>query len=158
MTNEELRVLELIRSAFRDVRLGEGIGLRQANGLDDYADSLTLAAYRSADEKCDWAAISIDDLNQYHWGLSFLDAAGMRFYLPTYLSAELLGGLTSVDIVFHLVEFDPMGVSRFALLDDSQRNAVREFLVLRLADPNYEFAHPMIDKALSEYWNAPKQR
>jgi hypothetical protein len=150
-------VLALIRNAFWSVRLGEGVGLRQANGLDDYADPRTLAVYRSEDEKHNWSAISIDDLNRYHWGLSFLDAAGMRFYLPAYLTAELQGDLTSVDIVFLLVAFDPIGVSRFVLLDDSQRNAVREFLMLRLADPNYEFAHPMIAKALSEYWNAPQQ-
>ena len=157
MTDEELRVLHLIQSAFREVRLGKGVGLRQGSGLDDRADSRMLAAYRSEDEKHDWSAISIDDLDHYHWGLAFLDAEGMRFHLPAYLSADLHGGLTSADIVFHLVVFEPIGVSRFALLNDSQRNAVREFLLLRLEEPNQEFAHPMIEIALSEYWNAPQK-
>ncbi len=157
MTAAELHVLHLIQTAFRDVQLGEGVGLRQGNGLDDYADARTLAAFRADDEKHDWSAISYDDLNRYHWCLAFLDAEGMRFHLPAFLCADLHGRLTSADIVIHLVFFDHIGVSRFALLNESQRNAVREFLLLRLADPNQEFAHPMIDKALSEYWNTPHQ-
>jgi Family of unknown function (DUF6714) len=157
MTTEESRTLLLVQAAFRNVRLGEGIGLRQADGLDDRADSGTLAAYRAEDEKDDWSAISIDDLDRYHWGIAFLDAEGMRFHLPAYLCADLRGDLISADIIFHLVVFEHLGVSRFALLNKAQRSAVREFLLLRLADPNEEFAHPMIEKALREYWNSTQQ-
>lgn len=156
MTDDENRVLNLIRSAFRDVTLGEGVGLRQANGLDDYADSLTLAAYRAQDEKNDWSAISFEDLNRYNSSPSFFDAEGMRFHLPAYMAAELQGALTCADIIFHLVCFEHLGSSRFEKLTDSQRHAVREFLLLRLSDPNYEFERPMIEKALGEYWAVPQ--
>ena len=152
MTDDENRVLNLVRSAFRDVTLGEGVGLREANGLDDYADSRTLAACRAKDEKGDWSAISVKDLNRYSSSLSFFDAEGMRFHLPAYLVADLQGTLTNADVVFHLVYFEHLGLTRFEKLTDSQRHAVREFLLLRLSDPNCEFARPMIERALREFW------
>ncbi len=56
------RVLALVRRAFHGVTLGNGVGLHQGRGLDDYADDRTLASYRAQDEKNDWSAIPIADL------------------------------------------------------------------------------------------------
>ncbi len=151
MTDDENRVLNLVRAAFRGVTLGDGVGLREARGLDDYADSETLAAYRAQDEKTDWSAISVEDLNYFGDSLSFFDAEGMRFHLPAYLAADLQGALSG-DVLFHLVYFEDSALTRFEKLTDSQRHAVREFLLLRLSDPNREFVHPMIERALSEFW------
>jgi len=53
----------------------------------------------------------------------------------------------------HLTEY---GVSRFRELSATQRNAVREFLLLRAATAN-DFTLPLIEKALSEYWTACEQ-
>jgi hypothetical protein len=75
----------------------------------------------------------------------------MRFHLPAYLVADLQGALTHANILFHLVNFEHGGLSRFEKLTDSQRQAVREFLLLRMSDPNYEFEHPLIERALREY-------
>ncbi|MDZ7616233.1 MAG: hypothetical protein U1E05_04465, partial [Patescibacteria group bacterium] len=38
LTADKDRVLDLVRSAFRGVTLGNGVGLRHGQGLDDYAD------------------------------------------------------------------------------------------------------------------------
>lgn len=46
MTDAEQRVAGLIREAFQGVTLGNGIGLRQAQGLDDYASAKMLARKR----------------------------------------------------------------------------------------------------------------
>lgn len=43
MTDDEQRVANLIRYAFAGVTLGDGVGLRQASGLDDFLD-LTIHA------------------------------------------------------------------------------------------------------------------
>jgi hypothetical protein len=155
MTDEENRVLNLVRSAFRDVRLGDGVGLLQGQGLDDYADDRTLADYRSKDEKHDWSSIPVEDLDRCYSSLSFFDAEGMRFHLPAYLCADLQGALGIADVIFHLTYFELQGTSRFENLNDAQRNAVREFLLLRLSDPHYEFDHAEIELALREYWRAP---
>ena len=156
MTNDKTRVAELIREAFQGIGLGNGVGLMQGQGLDDYADSKTIAAYRSKDEKDDWSIIPISDLNSCHSSLSFFDAEGMRFHLPAFLIADLEGTFDQ-DVVFNLTYFEHDAMSCFAILSDSQRNAVREFLLLRLSDPNCEFERPMIEKALSEYWTATEE-
>jgi hypothetical protein len=151
------RVLGLVRKAFEGVKLGEGVGLRQGQGVDDYADECTLASYRAQDEKDDWSAIPIADLDRCYSSLSFFDADGMRFHLPAYLVADLKGCLQTADPLFHLVYMADGAASRFDRLTPSQREAVREFLLLRLSDPHGEFEHPLIEAALRDYWNAPPE-
>jgi hypothetical protein len=157
MTQHEQQVLNLIREAFAGVTLGEGVGLREADGLDDYADAETLARYREQDEKREWTAIPPADLDRYYCSLSFFDADGMRFHLPAYLVADLEGKLQTGDALFHLVHLADGATERFSSLSAAQCAAVREFLLLRLSDPEHEFTHPLIETALREYWVAPKR-
>jgi hypothetical protein len=149
MTERIQHLLNQIRIAFAGVKLGNGVGLRQGQGLDDYADARTLASYRAQDEQHDWSAIAVEALDQCYSSLSFFDAEGMRFHLPAYLVADLKQQLKTADVLFHLAYCVD---SRFEKLSDAQRNAVREFLLLRLSDRHYEFVHPMIETALREYW------
>lgn len=148
------RVLGLVRSAFQGVTLGEGVGLLQGQGLDDYADDHTLESYRAQDEKHDWSAIPVANLDQCYSSLSFFDADGMRFHLPAYLVADLKGSLQTADVVFHLVYRERGDGSRFETLSAGQREAVRAFLLLCLSDAHREFEHPMIEEALRDYWTA----
>ncbi|MFO0819367.1 MAG: DUF6714 family protein [Pirellulales bacterium] len=148
------RVLRLVRSAFSGVTLGNGVGLLQSQGLDDYSDERTLAAYRAQDEKNDWSAIPVADLDRCYSSLSFFDAAGMRFHLPAYLVADLENSLQTADVLFHLVHTDQ---GRFDTLSTAQREAVRQFLLLRLSDNHREFDHPTIEAALANYWTAKSE-
>jgi hypothetical protein len=152
MTEDARHVQKLIRTAFAGVVLGEGVGLRQGQGLDDYADTRTLASYRAQDEKHDWPAIPVANLDQCSSSLSFFDPEGMRFHLPAYLVADLEGRLQTADVLFHLVYTADGAQSRFDRLSPAQREAVRAFLRLRLSDPLREFVHPMIEAALRGYW------
>src|SRR4051812_12445181 len=74
------QVARAIEAAFAGVALGGGVGLQEAQGLDDYADDETCAAYRANDEKDNWHRISTEALNRCHSSLSFFDAEGMRFH------------------------------------------------------------------------------
>lgn len=151
MTDEEQRVAGLVREAFRDVVLGDGVGLMQGQALDDYKDESTVANYRARDEQHDWSAVSISELQSCNSSLSFFDPEGMRFHLPAYLVADLEGTLTHL-VMFHLCYTDPGPMDRFSALTNSQFHAVREFLLLRLSDPDYEFERPMMQNALNTYW------
>jgi hypothetical protein len=142
---------EQIRSAFIGETLGDGVGLMQAQGLDDYADVAMLASYRAADEKNDWSKIEADQLNQCYSSLSFFDAEGMRFHLPAFLIAYLAGTFRQ-DILFALTYAEHENLSRFNLLSNSQRNVVRDFLNYELERSN-DFNRPMIEQALAGYWN-----
>jgi hypothetical protein len=152
MCEHKQRILAMIRTAFAGVVLGDGVGLRQAEGLDDYEDEYTLAAYREQDEKQDWSAIPVAELDNCYSSLSFFDADGMRFHLPAYLIADLEGRLEKADVMFHLVHLSDYSVSRFTTLSPDQREAVREFLQFIMLDPNRNFQYPMIEAALRNYW------
>ncbi|HEV3143920.1 MAG TPA: DUF6714 family protein [Gemmataceae bacterium] len=149
MTEKEQQVANLIKDAFAGIRLGDGVGLFEAQAIDDYADAATRQAARSRDETDDWSAISADDLNQCYSSLSFFDAEGMRFHLPAFLLADLKGQFKQ-DVIFALTYLND--TARFEKLSPPQRRAVRQFLLLRQADLNYEYSRPWIKSALEAYW------
>jgi hypothetical protein len=154
-TDETDRVASLIKAAFAGVKLGSGVSIRQGCGLDDYADENTLAALRAQDEKDDWRSISAYDLNQHHWGLCFLDSAGMLFYAPAIMLADLSEQL-DFSAVFHLTCIGTGTNDRFALFNDEQKTAVQSFLMLHL---NKSMSGSPDDYsiwfALDNYWKWP---
>ena len=78
-------LIRLIDEAFDGVVLGDGIGLWEAQGLDDMDDVETCANLRAKDEKEDWRKITDDDLNACSSSPSFFDAAGFRFHLAAFI-------------------------------------------------------------------------
>src|SRR6188768_373023 len=64
-------VCRAIDAAFAGVTLGGGVGLQEAQGLDDYADAATRAAYRAKDEKDDWHRLPAKALRDCNSSLSF---------------------------------------------------------------------------------------
>lgn len=153
---QKARVLELVRSAFQGVTLGDGVGLRQGQGLDDYADDETLAKLRADDEKHDWTTIPVEDLKRCRSSISFFDAEGMRFHLPAFLVAELEGTFSPGEVEFALTYQENDRTSRFDLLSPAQRESAREFLLLQLSDPYEQHRHREIEAALRDYWTAEK--
>lgn len=143
-------VCRVIEAAFAGVTLGAGVGLQEAQGLDDYAAAETCAAYRANDEKDDWHRISAEALGRCNSSLSFFDAEGMRFHLPAYLIADLRGeyGFGMAFCLTQTSDYDRY----FRLLSGAQRGAVRAFLLHILDDRDYEFDRPHILRALDEYW------
>ncbi len=151
MTADSQRVAERIRVAFRGVTLGNGVGLRQGQGLDHHADFRTLADYREKDEKTDWSRIPISELNDCYSSLSFFDAEGLRFHLPAYIIADLEGTLDG-DILWTLTAAESSRM-RFAILNESQRRAVREFLLIRLEQSRDDVClDPGLEEAIHGYW------
>jgi hypothetical protein len=56
------------------------------------------------------------------------------------------------DPLFHLTQLDDYAKSRLTTLNQMQRNAIVTYLNWCLELEEYEFEHPVIRKALSEYW------
>jgi hypothetical protein len=144
-------IAALIKKAFSGVTLGDGIGLREAQGLDDHEDAEACATYRASDEKDDWSRISIDELNACYSSLSFFDAQGMRFHVPAFLIADLNGGYLQ-DLSFQLAFLNDYSIAQYALLSPAQRKAVRIYLQFILDDERHAISHPHIVRALYEYW------
>ncbi len=138
---------EKIRLAFQGVRLGNGIGLFEADGGDEYADDVTRKAYRERDEKDDWQRIPLENLRGE--GLCFTDAEGMRFHLPAFMVAAVQHGDSFLPIF--MLEKDSVQ-DLFVLLSPEQREAVREFLLFVKDDPKRNLDRLQIEHALSGPW------
>lgn len=145
---------QLIREAFAGVTLGDGVGLLEAQGIDDRENEATCAAYRAKDEKEDWSRIPLPELNHWQSSPSFFDAAGMRFHLPAYLIADLRGEC-AVDISIWLTHLTERNISMFALLSDQQRQAVRAYLSHLAQMEERAFLRSDVNHALAVYWTDP---
>ncbi|MGV3661747.1 MAG: DUF6714 family protein [Prosthecobacter sp.] len=141
----------VIEDAFAGVTLGQGVGLQQAQGIDDYADAATCGRYRAADEKEDWRRIPAEALNRCNSSPSFFDAEGMRFHLPSFLIAELHGEY-HFDFVLSLTHLTDHRIAMFALLSAAQHAAVRRYLLHIAEDRDHQFYGEDIRRALEEYW------
>lgn len=151
--NQAQEVCHAIETAFAGVKLGGGVGLWQAQGIDDHADAGTCAAYRAKDEKKDWRCIPTKALRECNSSLSFFDAEGMRFHLPAYLIADLRGEY-GFGMAFCLAHLSDHSIGKFVLLSPEQRAAVRLFLLHILEDRDHKLDRPHIQLALAEYWTA----
>ncbi len=140
-----------IQRAFADVQLGDGVGLYEAQGIDDYEDEATCAAYRAKDEKNDWRRLKSEDLNRCSSSLSFFDAAGMLFHLPAFMQADL-GEDVDFDLIYHLAMSSQVEEKQ-ALLNDRQREVVINYLNLQLDDEHCSHIWDAIFNALLGYWN-----
>ncbi len=143
-------VLAVIKSAFSGVVLSRGIGLWQAQSIDDYESRAVQNKTRKKDEKEDWSLLAIDELQRCQSSLSFFDADGMRFHLPAFIIASL--GNEVDDPIFYLTQLDSSYKSKFSTLNQIQRKAIVVYLNWCLGQEEYEFEHPAINKALSKYW------
>lgn len=143
-------VIESIRKAFCNVKLGDGIGLWEARAVDDYQSEDVQRKKREMDEKEDWSSFTPDVLQKCHSSLSFFDANGMRFHLPAFIIESLKGEVD--DPVFHLTLLDDYALSKLATLSDDQIKAVVNYLFWCLGNEYFEYEHPAIQRALDEYW------
>lgn len=141
MLKEEL--VEKIQLAFEDVRLEDGIGLWEAQGLDDYADTDVMKRLKQKDERINWENVSYQDLAHCESSLSFFDAKGMRFCLPKFLIFDILEtqilkeqNLYSPDVVFTLTNDleSEYQLNRFSLFNMEQVKCVIAFLEYKLAN------------------------
>ncbi|CAA0117747.1 Uncharacterised protein [Halioglobus japonicus] len=139
-----------IKSAFSGVALGSGIGLWEAQAIDDYQTKEIQKKEREKDEKDDWSLLEPSLLQRCHSSLSFFDADGMRFHLPAFILASLEGEVD--DPIFQLTLLDDYGLSRFVTLTDDQRDAIVTYLTWCLENDEYKFERPNIENSLVEYW------
>ena len=95
------KVILEIENAFSHIKLGNGIGLWEAQAIDDYASNEEQMLARDKDEKEDWKSLNPDILQKCNSSLSFFDAEGMRFHLPAFIIASM-NNSDILDPVFHL--------------------------------------------------------
>lgn len=95
MTRSEL--INSIYAAFKDVKLDDGIGLYEADCIDDYIhpNDPVYVNWKQKDEREKWEnilSLFLSDTNNERVNSSnffFMDAKGKRFHIPCYLLQDL---------------------------------------------------------------------
>lgn len=141
------RALRILESAFACVRLGNGIGLSEAQGIDDYASNEELANLRRQDEKEDWRRISHDELNRSYSSPTFMDAEGFVFHLPAFVIAEL-NDKYHYGFVEQLINSLNYPEGWTELLNESQRNALADVLSITSRHPEHKERIAMFTNAI----------
>ena len=145
-------LISIISNAFDGVKLEDGVGLDEAQAIDDYKSAEQRIQQRQSDEKEYWHKIPFSELNRCNSSLSFFDAKGMRFHLPAYMIAEIknyyIHGMS-----FCLTNLSGYAKKQFRLFSRDQREAVRRFLNYLYNSSEYIYAYDEIANSLLEYWN-----
>ena len=144
-------IIELIKEAFAGIVLGRGIGLYEAQAIDDYETQEVQKQRREQDEKSNWTSIPSEVLQRCHGSLSFFDADGMKFHLPAFIVGSLKCEVD--DPLFHLLQTGEFMESRMKTLTEIQKKAVREYLIWCLSEEQFEFDYKNIQTALAGYWS-----
>lgn len=146
-------LIVLIRRAFANVELEDGIGLCESDGIDDYAGTEELRRLHATDEKHDWQNISPDLLNYCQAAPSFLDAKGMRFHTPAFLVAELNGKFVQ-DFIGRLIDGSYSATEFPQLLTIDQRDAIIECIRFYGSIEHYSYEPDRIDAAITRFREA----
>jgi hypothetical protein len=143
-------VVAKIEGAFANTKLDNGIGLFEANGLDDYAADVELRRLRESDEKRDWKRISVVDLAKCCCSPTFFDPQGFVFHLPAFLIAEL-NDKHSYGFIDRLYAADEHPKGWRELLTSEQRDAIIATLELIREHPSYQHEMNDIDASIDRY-------
>ena len=135
-TDELDSLIRKIEDAFAGLTLGDGIGLLEANGFDDYAGKDELAELRSRDEHTDWRRIDVETLNRCYAAPTFMNARGFIFHLPAFLVAELNDNF-GYGFIDRLYDPHPHPSGWIELLNAAQRAALAAVLALVVEHPDY---------------------
>lgn len=131
-------LIQEIHDAFEGIALDDGIGLLEANGLDDYASDKELAELRSKDERTDWEKIEIQQLNYCYVSPDYMDARGYYFHLPAFLIADLQDQFNMAFVDDYLVHSLQQPRDWVDLLTTAQRLVIEK--TLRLVSEYPDFA------------------
>ena len=145
-------LISKIIETFKDVKLKGGVGLNEAQGLDDYADKETLIELNRKDEKDNWQKIPSKELNRCHSSLSFFDQNGMRFHLPAYMIVDIKDEY-DFDMAFHLIDLSNYSREQLSALLPKEKKVISLFLEYIYDKEEYRYNKSEIQKSLETYWH-----
>ncbi len=85
-----------IQNVFKDVELGDGITLCEAEVVDNYGTQEERARAREIDQDIHWSQVDLEEIDPGCTALHFVDPAGFRFYLPAYMEYTLKHGFSDI--------------------------------------------------------------
>jgi hypothetical protein len=154
---EEL--VEEIETAFKDVILGEGIGINEADRMETETRDVMIHKGRNLDRLWwkGWQDIEDKYIASYSSVMSFMDAEGIRWALPAYMIYIInhyKEGSFSVDTTIYMLEEGAMGSDQRDLFTQEQKRAITKFLHFMLTVGDEWVDVESVRSALDKKWEA----
>ncbi len=155
-----------IKSAFKGVKIEDGVSLNQAKVMSNYGEGVTNVEFRNLPLKeltDDWESLTEDFLRgfyneDYYENLSHLDAKGFRYYTPALMMIALDAEEPSTSTQWLLYNLDfkkddlwDHHMSKVSLLDKYQLAAIAHFL--KFMSSVFPEEQKKIGRMLERYWH-----
>lgn len=154
-------VLKLIEHAFSKVLLGEGIGIFEAEAIDNYASEQQTKKARAKDREFwrHWSEVPQEVISQASFALCFADPEGMRYLLPAYMAFSIKNyeesASASVDSpIYALGRGEEAFGGDLSILSSEQRQAIIAYLELMILEAGeYYVDASMASYAYEKFWS-----
>jgi len=156
MDREEL--IQKVEMAFSGVTLGEGIGILEAEAIDNCVSDKKRTKARNRDIRHDWTQIPDEIIDNYYSALSFMDNAGLRYCLPAYMRFALrfydASASASVDMAIYALDNSAIGKDKeFNIFSEQQRKVIAQFLRFMVTEAGeYWVDAGEASRAYEKYW------
>ena len=132
MDKEQL--IKEIEAAFKDVLLKDGIGINEADRMEQQLRDVLIQKGRNLDRMWWSAWTDIDDeyMASYSSVMDYMDAAGIKWVMPaymTYIIKHYKEGSFSVDSTIYTLEAGARGTDNLDIYTDGQKRVIAKFLV-----------------------------
>jgi len=157
MNKEDL--ISDIKEAFKEVSLEEGIGIVEADAIDDYADKRQQEKARSLDERNNWENIPDEVISKASFSLCYVDEKGMRFSLPAYMVFLLknheVSDSASIDaVIYALDRVSGPSDKGWDFLSKKQKEVVAKFLKFLVIGIKEGVVDDVVaSRAYEKYWS-----
>jgi hypothetical protein len=143
VSKESSILLDEIKRVFATVQRGSGVTLHETSVIDENGSDEERERARRKDTDRYWWEVQ-DEWIEKNVGLTFLDDAGLRYYLPAYMSYFVRTGKEPWGLEFHLEKHDRM---------DQIFSLVEKKVIARFLDHvRYQFEGAGPGETLDPFW------
>jgi hypothetical protein len=161
MDKEEIKTV--IIDAFKDVQLGSGVSLKQAEAIDSYCEGVSERDFMNLprNEITDnWQKIDMATLEELPY-LAHLDDKGFRYYIPAFMISVLEDyDHISMRVICTLMSLCPKKdqyfesrIKFYSIFNDAQNKAIACFLTFLPEAVELAVSEDReVEKSLVNYW------
>ncbi|MEM8779523.1 MAG: DUF6714 family protein [Cyanobacteria bacterium P01_G01_bin.49] len=132
---DRVKLISDIEAAFKGVSLDGGIGIYEAEVIDDYGDEeeRNKAKIKDSTSWVKWEEIPKEILKRYYTTFCFVDSKGFKFLIPAYMRFTLkyceIDDSASIDATIYALQPSNYNFDGFAqLLNKKQKKVISRFL------------------------------
>lgn len=153
-------LIKEIETAFEDVLLKDGIGINEADRMEQRLRDVLIQKGRNLDRMWWSAWTDIEDKYpaSYSSVMDYMDSAGVKWVMPaymTYIIKHYKEGSFSVDSTIYTLEAGGLGTDRLDLYTEEQKRVIAKFLAFMVSVGkewvDVESAQNALDKVWGEY-------